>query len=399
VDGCPADRGGALMAVESNTKRVMIVAGEASGDMYGARLVSEALQLEPDLRFLGVGGSAMRAVGVETLIDANDLAVMGLVEVLAQFRVIARAFATLKRIIRTNPPALLILIDYPGFNLRLAAVAKAAGVPVLYYISPKVWAWRPGRARQIARTVDRVAVIFPFEVPIYEKVGAAVTFVGHPLLEMVRPTMSRAEALTAFGLTGAGQVVGIFPGSRRSEIRLLLPVMLEAAALLVQRCPGLQFVLPLASSIEPELVDGILAQATVPVTIVRGKNYDVIQVCDAIIAASGTVTLEIALLGVPEVIIYKVAPLTYAVARRLVTVAHMGICNIVADERVVPELLQHEAEPARIAAEIGRFLLETDYRGAVTAKLQSIREKLGTTGASRNVAKLALAMLADKLGR
>jgi lipid-A-disaccharide synthase len=381
------------MAVESTPKRVMIVAGEASGDMYGARLVSEALQLAPGLKFLGVGGSAMRAAGVETLIDANDLAVMGLVEVVAQFRVIARAFATLKRIIRTTPPALLILIDYPGFNLRLAAVAKAAGVPVLYYISPKVWAWRPGRARQIARTVDRVAVIFPFEVPIYERVGAAVTFVGHPLLEMVRPTMSRAEALTAFGLTGTGQVVGLFPGSRRSEIRALLPVMLETAGRLKERFPDLQFVLPLASSIEPELVDGFLAQAAVPVTIIRGKNYDVIQVCDAIVAASGTVTLEIALLGVPQVIIYKVAPLTYAVARRLVTVAHMGICNIVADERVVPELLQHEAEPARIATEIGRFLLEEDYRGAVIAKLQGIREKLGATGASRNVAQLALAML------
>jgi lipid-A-disaccharide synthase len=390
---------GAVMAEQNPAKRIMIVAGEASGDMYGARLVSEALQLDPGLRFQGVGGSAMRAAGVETLIDANDLAVMGLVEVLAHFRVIARAFATLKRIIRTSPPALLILIDYPGFNLRLAAVAKAAGVPVLYYISPKVWAWRPGRARQIARTVDRIAVIFPFEVPIYEKVGAAVTFVGHPLLEMVQPTMSRPEALSAFGLTGPGQVVGLFPGSRRSEIRALLPVMLAAATLLAQRCPGLQFVLPLASSIEPELVDGFLAQAAVPVTVVRGRNYDVIQACDAIIAASGTVTLEIALLGIPQVIIYKVAPLTYAVAKRLVTVAHVGICNIVADERVVPELLQHEAEPARIAAEIGRFLLEADYRGTVTAKLQGIREKLGTSGASRNVAMLALAMLADKPGR
>ncbi len=369
----------------------MIVAGEASGDMYGARLVEEALQLEPDVRFFGIGGADMRAAGVETLVDANTLAVMGLVEVVSQFRVIARAFSTLKRIIRTTPPDLLILIDYPGFNLRLAAVAKAAGVPVLYYISPKVWAWRPGRAKKIAATVSHVAVIFPFEVPIYEQVGAPVTFVGHPLLEMVAPTMTRAGALEAFGLKG-GRVVGLFPGSRRSEITALLPVMLEAATLLKDRFPDLRFVLPLASSIERSLVDGLLATAGVEATIVQGKNYDVIQVCDAIIAASGTVTLEIALMGIPEVIIYKVAPLTYAVGKRLVKVAHMGIGNIVAGERVVPELLQHEAEPVPIADAIGRYLTDGGYRDTIVAKLRAVREKLGTSGASRRVAALALGM-------
>ncbi|TWJ19278.1 lipid-A-disaccharide synthase [Geobacter argillaceus] len=374
-------------------KRIMIVAGEASGDMYGARLVEEALQLESDVRFFGIGGADMRAAGVETLVDANTLAVMGLVEVVSQFRVIARAFSTLKRIIRTTPPDLLILIDYPGFNLRLAAVAKAAGVPVLYYISPKVWAWRPGRAKKIAATVSHVAVIFPFEVPIYEKVGAPVTFVGHPLLEMVAPAMTRAAALEAFGLTG-GRVVGLFPGSRRSEITSLLPVMLAAAALLKERFPDLRFVLPLASSIERSLVDGLLAGAGVEATVVRGKNYDVMQVCDAIIAASGTVTLEIALMGIPEVIIYKVAPLTYAVGKRLVKVAHMGIGNIVAGERVVPELLQHEAEPLPIADAIGLYFTDRDYREMVVAKLKGIREKLGTPGASERVARLALGMAA-----
>jgi lipid-A-disaccharide synthase len=270
-------------------------------------------------------------------------------------------------------------------------VAKAAGVPVLYYISPKVWAWRPGRAKKIAATVSHVAVIFPFEVPIYERVGAPVTFVGHPLLEMVRPTMTRAAAMAEFGLTD-GRVVGLFPGSRRSEITSLLPVMLAAAALLKKRFSDLRFVLPLASSIERSLVDGLLAGAGVEVTIVQGKNYDVMQVCDAIIAASGTVTLEIALLGIPEVIIYKVAPLTYAVGKRLVKVAHMGIGNIVAGERVVPELLQHEAEPVPISDAIGRYLTDGGYRDTVVAKLRAVREKLGTPGASQRVATLALGM-------
>lgn len=369
----------------------MIVAGEASGDMYGARLVEEALQLEPDSHFFGIGGPGMRAAGVETLVDANTLAVMGLVEVVSHFRVISGAFAILKRILHTTPPDLLILIDYPGFNLRLAGVAKAAGVPVLYYISPKVWAWRPGRAKKIAASVSHVAVIFPFEVPIYERVGAPVTFVGHPLLEMVRPSMTRDEALAEFGLKG-GRVVGLFPGSRRSEITSLMPVMLEAAVLLKKRFPDLRFVLPLASSIERSLVDGFLAGSGVELTIVRGKNYDVMQVCDAIIAASGTVTLEIALLGIPEVIIYKVAPLTYAVGKRLVKVDHVGIGNIVAGERVVPELLQHEAKPVPIADAIGRYLTDDDYRAGVVAKLRGVRDKLGTPGASRRVAALALDM-------
>ncbi|HEY5976120.1 MAG TPA: lipid-A-disaccharide synthase [Geobacteraceae bacterium] len=376
----------------------MIVAGEASGDMYGARLVDEARQLDPTVAFFGIGGTAMRAVGVDTLVDANKLAVMGLVEVVSHFRVIARAFTTLKRIIRTTPPDLLILIDYPGFNLRLAAVAKAAGVPVLYYISPKVWAWRPGRAKKIAATVNHVAVIFPFEVPIYEKVGVTVTFVGHPLLEMVMPTMTRAGALDAFNLEG-GRVVGLFPGSRRNEITSLLPVMLETATLLKKRFPDLRFVLPLATSIEPGLVEGLLAGASVEVTVSQGKNYDVMQVCDAIIAASGTVTLEIAMLGIPEVIIYKVAPLTYAVGKRLVKVAHVGIGNIVANERVVPELLQDEAEPVRIAAEVGRYLTDHDYRDGVVAKLRTVRDRLGTPGASQRVARLALSMAATGYGK
>ena len=270
-------------------------------------------------------------------------------------------------------------------------MAKAAGVRVLYYISPKVWAWRPGRAKKIAATVDQVAVIFPFEVPIYEKVGVPVTFVGHPLLEMVQPTMSRDGALAAFGL-GPGRVVGLFPGSRRSEITALLPVMLATAALLKQRFADLSFVLPLANSIERSMVDAFLAGAPLQVTVVQGQNYDVMQVCDAIIAASGTVTLEIAMLGIPEVIVYKVAPLTYAVGKRLVKVAHVGIGNIVADERVVPELLQHDAEPERIAAEIARYLTDTEYRDRVVAKLRTVRDRLGTPGASRRVARLALTM-------
>ena len=381
------------MRVEHVTKRVMIVAGEASGDMYGASLVREAQRLDPAITFFGIGGPAMRSAGVTTLVDANEMAVMGLTEVLSHFRVISRAFATLKRILTADPPALLILIDYPGFNLRLAAAARKAGVRVLYYISPKVWAWRAGRARTIAATVDHVAVIFPFEVPIYQRVGAAVTFVGHPLIDMVQPTMKPQEARIAFGLSGGRRTVGLFPGSRRSEIRALMPVIIESARLLKRQFPDLQFILPLASSLERSDLAPWLDGAGVEVSVIENRAYDVMQLCDAIIAVSGTVTMEIAFFGVPMVIIYKVAPLTYAIGKRLVKVEHAGICNIVANERVAPELIQHDAEPVRIAAEVSRMLTDREYAAAMSAKLLAIREKLGTSGASARVAQLAVAML------
>src|ERR1039457_2992447 len=210
-------------------RRVMIVAGEASGDIYGADLVRLAHQLDPGLYFLGIGGARMREAGVATLVDSADMAVMGLVEVISHFGVISAAFKKLKHILQEDPPELLILIDYPGFNLRLANVAKKAGVKVLYYISPKVWAWKAGRVRTIAASVDHIAVIFPFEVPLYEKAGVPVTFVGHPLLDMVDVNMKRDEAAASFGLDPSQKIVGLFPGSRRSEIERILPTILESA--------------------------------------------------------------------------------------------------------------------------------------------------------------------------
>lgn len=371
----------------------MIVAGEASGDMYGAMLAREIRRLDRDIAFIGMGGPGMRAAGVETLIDANDMAVVGLVEVVANFRVIANAFTSLKRVIKTTPPSLLILIDYPDFNLRLAAVAKACGVKVLYYISPQVWAWRAGRVKKIARIVDHMAVLFPFEVPYYEKESVPVTFVGHPLLDMVRPTMGRAEAVSFFGLNPQKKTVGLFPGSRRSEIKSLFPVILESAKLLQGRFADVQFILPLASSLKQADIAPELEKSGLQVLVVQDRNYDVMQVCDAIVTVSGTVTMEIALIGVPMVIIYRVSPLTYAVGKRLIKVDHIGICNIVAGERVVKELIQHDAEPAKIAAEIGAILTDSEYAAAITRKLGTIEQKLGSGGCSRRLAELALKMI------
>jgi lipid-A-disaccharide synthase len=380
--------------VPHSSKRIMIVAGEASGDLHGASLVREARKLNPGLSFFGIGGPRMREAGVETLVDSSQMAVVGLVEVIARFGVISRAYLTLKRIMVSNPPDLLILIDYPDFNLRIARLARRAGVKVLYYISPQVWAWRVGRVKKIGRVVDRMAVVFPFEVPFYEKEGVPVTFVGHPLVDAVHPTMPRAEAQRLFGLDPGRQTVGLFPGSRKHEIERMLPVILESAKILKERFPGLQFILPLASSLTMADIAPDLASSSLKVEVVQERGYDVMQVCDAIITVSGTVTLEIALVGVPMVIIYRVSPLTYEIGRRLVKVDHMGICNIVAGERVVPELLQHEAEPGRIAGEIGRFLTDSDYAHNVRMKLAGVRERLGSSGGASRVAELVTAMVA-----
>ncbi|HEY6872645.1 MAG TPA: lipid-A-disaccharide synthase [Geobacteraceae bacterium] len=372
----------------------MIVAGEASGDLHGARLVQEARKLDSGLSFFGIGGPRMREAGVETLVDSAQMAVVGLVEVIAHFDVIGRAYLTLKKIITSDPPDLLILIDYPDFNLRIARLARRAGIKVLYYISPQVWAWRVGRVKKIGRLVDRMAVVFPFEVPFYEREGVPVSFVGHPLVDTVLPTMDRAAAQAAFGLDPARRTVGLFPGSRRGEIKGLMPTILASAKLLKERFSDLQFILPLASTLTPADIAPYLDAGGVEVQVIAGRGYDVMQVCDAIITVSGTVTLEIALMGVPMVIIYRVSPLTYQVGKRLIRVDHIGICNIVAGERVVQELIQHDAEPTKIAAEIERILTDEGYAAAMTSKLQGVRAKLGSGGGSRRVAELVLAMLA-----
>lgn len=371
----------------------MIVAGEASGDIYGADLARETIKRDPNLHFFGIGGERMREAGVETLVDSAEMAVVGLVEVLKHFNVIADAFLKLKKILLSAPPDLLILIDYPGFNLRLAKIAKKAGVRVLYYISPQIWAWRQGRVKKIARLVDHMAVILPFEAPFYQRAGVPVTFVGHPMLDMVQVSMQRDQAAASFGLDPNYQIVGLFPGSRRNEIDRLLPVIVESAVRLKQRFPGIQFVLPLASTLNADAITPQLAAAGLEVVITRERIHDMIRACDAVISVSGTVTLEIALVGTPMVIIYKLSPLTYQLAKRLVKVPNIGLCNIVAGETVVQELIQDQANPERIATEIERLLTDNSYAGSVSGKLKSIWSKLGNGSASARVAQLAFTMM------
>lgn len=373
----------------------MIIAGEASGDLHGANLVKEVLKRDPSIVFFGIGGSRMREAGVDTLVDASDMAVVGLVEVFFHFRTIYRAFALMRRILKDDPPDLLILIDYPDFNIRLAGVAKKAGVKVLYYISPQIWAWRVGRVKKIGRVVDHMAVVFPFEVPFYEREGIPVTFVGHPLVDFVHPTLTRSDAQKRFDLDPGRKVIGLFPGSRRQEIRTLLPIIVCSAKLLSESHPGVQFVLPLAPSLKRSDIDPFLTDSGISVKVIEGMTYDVVQVCDAIITVSGTVTLEISMLGVPMVIIYRVSPLTYFIGKRLIKVEHIGICNIVASERAVKELVQNDAVPDKIASEIAAILTDPAYADRIKEKLSRIRDRLGKGGSSEAVAETVFEMLAE----
>ena len=376
----------------------MIVAGEASGDLHGGNLVLAMHQIDPDLSFYGVGGKRMQAAGVELLADAADMAVVGLTEVVFKLGMILRVMRRLKVSLLDEKPDLVILIDYPDFNLPLARAARKQGIQVLYYISPQVWAWRKGRIETIRKTVDRMVVILPFEEKFYRDAGVDVTFVGHPLLDEVRKKYSRSEALKRFGLREEAITVAILPGSRRSEVAVLLPEMLRACRILTEKISPLQFVLPIAGTLDPAFVRDILRQFPVQVNVIRDEIYDVIAVSDAAMVASGTATLETALLETPMVVVYKVSGVSYAIGRRLIRVNHISLVNLIAGRAVVPELIQAEANPERIAAEVREIVTQRGKAREMKTALAEIRGKLGTPGASQRTARIACDMLFKEKG-
>jgi lipid-A-disaccharide synthase len=374
----------------------MIVAGEASGDLHGGNLIWAMRQIDPDLSFYGVGGTRMQAAGVELLADAADMAVVGLTEVAFKLGMILRVMRRLKVSLLEEKPDLVILIDYPDFNLPVAHAAKKRGIKVLYYISPQVWAWRKGRIETIRKTVDRMVVILPFEEKFYRDAGVDVTFVGHPLLDEVRKKYSRSEALKRFGLREEAITVAILPGSRRSEVTMLLPEMLRACRILSEKISPLQFILPIAGTLDPALVRDILGQFPVRVNVIRDEIYDVIAVSDAAMVASGTATLETALLETPMVVVYKVSGVSYAIGRRFISVDHISLVNLIAGCAVVPELIQAEANPERIAAELKEIITGRGKARKMKASLAEIRGKLGAPGASQRTARIACDMLPGK---
>ncbi|MGH7806424.1 MAG: lipid-A-disaccharide synthase, partial [Candidatus Binatia bacterium] len=328
-------------SVPARPLSVLLVAGEASGDAHAAEFVAEFRRLAPSASFRGVGGEGARSSGMETLVDMREVATMGLTEVASRGRAILRAYRRIRREIREGRPDLLVLIDFPEFNLALAGVAHRCGVPVLYYVSPQVWAWRRGRVKKILRRVDRLAAIFPFEKDVYGR-SDKVAFVGHPAIDRVLATASPTATLSCLGLDPAKRVVTILPGSRKHEVEHLLPEMIGALERLAP-ARDLQFVLGLAQTIPRGLVERFVSSANISVRIVEQDVHDLIAASALVIAASGTVTLETAVLGRPMVIVYKVSRTTFFFARLLVRVPFIGMANLIAGRRIVPELIQDEA--------------------------------------------------------
>lgn len=381
-----------MAVINKVPKRVLIVAGEASGEARAARLVEELRQHHPQVSFFGIGGARMREAGVDTLVDCREMAVLGLIEVLRHYRRIKGVLEQMRKLLHQERPDLVILVDYSGFNLRLAPTAKELGIPVMYYISPQVWAWRRKRVYKIREVIDQMVVVFPFEVELYEKAGVPVRYVGHPLLDEVHSEFDRDGAMREFGLNPSRPCIGLFPGSRRNELQRLLPTLLDAAERIQAEQPEVQFLIPQASTLDRAEIDALLAGRSLPVIVVENRFYDVTRACDAIATASGTATLEIALLRVPLVVVYRISGLSYRIMRRLIKLKHIAMCNIVAGEEVAKELLQDEVTAERISAEL-LHLLDPPVHAEKVARLGRVRETLGEPGGAARAAKVAAGML------
>lgn len=378
---------------------VLISAGDASGDIHAARLVRALRQRLPEARFFGLGGVEMEKEGVELVVEQRDVAVAGLLEVAGALPKILGAWRTLRRNARERRPDLAILVDTPDFNLPLARRLKRDGVPVLYFIGPQVWAWRRGRVHKIARRVDRLAVIFPFEVDFYRPTGLRVDFVGHPLVERMQEARGRHERgadRRALGLEPDVPVITLLPGSRRNEIENMLPLFLETASVVHARDPRVAFVLPVAPTLPRAWLDEKIAAAGLPsllrLEVVEGKTYDAVSACDVALAMPGTVNLEVSLLGRPQVAAVRVNPVTYRIAMRLLQVPWVTLPNLIAQAPVIPEFWQDEAEPGRLAeALLG--LVSGPEREKQLEAVARVRERLGPGGAAERTAEIACEMI------
>jgi lipid-A-disaccharide synthase len=394
ADSAALHGGTSVKAATPPHKRVMIVAGEASGDLHGADFAANLLTRDPSCEIFGIGGEQMRAVGVRALFRTEDIAGLGLAELTSTIRRTVGAWRALRRILRRDPPDLVVLIDYAEFNLMLAGAARRAGVPVLYYILPQVWAWRRGRIGKLVKRAQRMAVVFPFEAELYARAGGHVSFVGHPLLDRVAPAQERAATLTRHGLSPSARLLALLPGSRRAEVEYLLRAMLEAAMVLAAK-HGLTPVIALAPTLDAALLREVAGAAALEdVRIIQDDTYSIIAASELALVASGTATLETALLGCPMVIAYKMSPVTYRLARILVRgVDYIGMPNILAGHAIVPELIQGDVTPAKLVRAAEPMLAEPLHTETAAA-LRAVRASLGAPGAAERVAAIAMEMMA-----
>jgi lipid-A-disaccharide synthase len=375
-------------------RNLMMITGEVSGDLYGSLLAAEITSIDPEVRISGIGGERMRAAGVETFLDSNDLSVVGFWEAIVRLRKLRHALARAKMTIRERRPDLLVLIDYPGMNLRLASFAKELGIKVLYYVSPQVWAWGRNRLKLIKRNVDKMAVILPFEVEIYEREGIDVTYVGHPLIDIVKTGLDADAFAGAMGLGEDGNLVALMPGSRTEEIRQHLEPLMRTASLLKDRLPSVKFVLVSLPTFRDVLRDRI-QEVGVPIAITSDYRYEALRYSRLAIACSGTATLEAALLGTPMIVIYRLALLSWLLGRMIVKVPYIALANLVAGEEVVPEFIQSAVNPNALAEEAVRILTDEARREQIIRQLETVRRSLGPGGATARTARLALSLMSQ----
>ena len=372
---------------------ILIIAGESSGDRHAAGLVRAFKGLDPSVRFFGTGGPALEGEGVELLASIKDLALVGVFEVLSSLPRVKRIFNHIVEECEARRPAAAVLVDSPDFNLRLAKALKKRGIPILYYISPTVWAWRRGRLKTIKANVDKMLLIFPFETEIYRKAGIPAAFVGHPLIEKIKIELGREAFARKFGLDPARRIITLLPGSRRSELSFHMPVLAEAAAR-IRNIFDAQLVLVLAESLEEDFLRSLLpASGLDGLTVIRTRGYEAMAASDLVLSSCGTATLETALLGTPLVSFYRISPLTYFLGRPFVRAQHYCIVNILAGEAVVSELIQGRFTADNLIAETRRLLDSEDERARMKASLAQIRSKLGEEKASTNAARELAALL------
>ena len=362
-------------------REILFVAGEASGDLHTARVAAALSALRPDLRSVGVGGGEMRAAGVEIVQDYEALAVMGFVEVLRHIPKHAALLRSLRARMGGGNVAAVVVVDYPGFNMKVAAAAREAGVPVLYFITPQVWAWGAGRLPKLARLVSRAAVILPFEEALLRGYGIDAHFVGHPLLDRAMNMPTREEARARLGIDAGEDVLVVFPGSRRQEIARHLTPFMETAQAVVARRPETRVLVHAAPTVE-------LREGDVPFPVIRGGSFEAFRAADAAMCKSGTTTLEAAVAGCPLVVAYRASSLSYAIARRVVKITYIGLVNVVAGREVAPEFVQDALDPPRVASELLRLLGDRAHADVQRAALAEVRAKLGTPGAARRVAEM-----------
>ena len=368
----------------------MIIAGEASGDIHGARLVKAMKAHDPELEFFGIGGNALRDAGVDVRIDNARIAVVGFSEVFSKLNLLVRALRQAKQDLKKLSPALLILIDFPDFNLMVASAAKKLGIPVLYYISPQIWAWRTRRVKKIKKLVDHLVVIFPFEVSFYEKRDVPVTFVGHPLLDSTQAGPVQRKSKTS---STQEILVGLLPGSRDEEVARLLPTMVRAAEILSQKVRGIRFSIPVAHSVQTDIVENLVRGSTAKISVLSGRLRDVLNEAALIVTASGTVTLEAAIAQTPMIVVYKMSSLSYWLARYLVRVKHIGLANLVAEKSIVPELIQQDASAEEIAGQALKMIEDEKALEQMRLELGRVAERLGAPGASKRAAEVAMGLL------